>query len=109
MIKKLLALAAIAGIGYVAYRQVAASRAEDDGADVEYVVAALIHDIGDNLAPFNHPEIAAGILKPVVSEKNWWMTKNHGIFQGYYFWHYIGLDRNTRDQFIGHEIGRAHV
>ncbi|MFM9082767.1 MAG: HD domain-containing protein [Actinomycetota bacterium] len=80
-----------------------ATRAERDGRDEEYVLCALIHDIGDNLAPFNHPEIAAGILKPVVSEKNWWMTKNHGIFQGYYFWHYIGLDRNARDQFMGHE------
>ncbi|MFM7892885.1 MAG: HD domain-containing protein, partial [Actinomycetota bacterium] len=76
-----------------------ATRAERDGRDEEYVLCALIHDIGDNLAPFNHPEIAAGILKPVVSEKNWWMTKNHGIFQGYYFWHHIGLDRNARDAF----------
>ncbi|MGA1361783.1 MAG: HD domain-containing protein [Ilumatobacteraceae bacterium] len=80
-----------------------ATRAERDGRGEEYVLCALIHDIGDNLAPFNHPEIAAGILKPVVSEKHWWMTKNHGIFQGYYFWHYIGLDRNARDQFMGHE------
>ena len=76
-----------------------ATRAERDGRDEEYVLCALIHDIGDNLAPFNHPDIAAGILKPFVSEKNWWMTKHHGIFQGYYFWHHIGLDRNTRDQF----------
>lgn len=80
-----------------------ATRAERDGRSEEYVLCSLIHDIGDNLAPFNHPEIAAGILKPVVSEKHWWMTKNHGIFQGYYFWHYIGLDRNARDQFMGHE------
>ena len=74
-----------------------ASRAERDGRDDEYVLCALLHDIGDNLAPFNHPDIAAGIVKPIVSEKNWWMTKHHGIFQGYYFWHHIGLDRNARD------------
>jgi predicted HD phosphohydrolase len=80
-----------------------ATRAEKDGRDAEYIVCALIHDIGDNLAPFNHPEIAAGILKPFVSEKNWWMVKNHGIFQGYYFWDYIGLDKNAREQFRGHE------
>lgn len=80
-----------------------ATRAERDGRDDEYVLCALLHDIGDNLAPFNHPDIAAGIVKPVVSEKNWWMTKNHGIFQGYYFWHHIGLDKNARDQFAGHE------
>ena len=80
-----------------------ATRAERDGRDEEYVLCALIHDIGDNLAPFNHPDIAAGILKPFVSEKNWWMTKHHGIFQGYYFWHHIGLDRNARDQFANSE------
>lgn len=76
-----------------------ATRAERDGRDEEYVLCALLHDIGDNLAPFNHPDIAAGIVKPFVSEKNWWMTKHHGIFQGYYFWHHIGLDRNTRDKY----------
>ena len=74
-----------------------ATRAERDGRDEEYVLCALLHDIGDNLAPFNHPDIAAGIVKPVVSEQNWWMTKHHGIFQGYYFWHHIGLDKNARD------------
>ena len=76
-----------------------ASRAERDGRDDEYVLCALLHDIGDNLAPFNHPDIAAGIVKPVVSEKNWWMTKHHGIFQGYYFWHHIGLDQNAREAY----------
>ncbi len=76
-----------------------ATRAEKDGRDAEYIVCALIHDIGDNLAPFNHPEIAAGILKPFVSEENWWMVKHHGIFQGYYFWDYIGLNKNARDEF----------
>jgi predicted HD phosphohydrolase len=75
-----------------------ASRAERDGRDEEYVLCALLHDIGDNLAPFNHPDIAAGIVKPIVSEANYWMTKHHGIFQGYYFWHHIGLNQNARDE-----------
>jgi predicted HD phosphohydrolase len=74
-----------------------ATRAERAGRDDEYVLCALLHDIGDNLAPFNHPSIAAGILKPFVSEANHWMVMHHGIFQGYYFWHHIGLDRNARD------------
>jgi predicted HD phosphohydrolase len=74
-----------------------ATRAERAGRDDEYVLCALLHDIGDNLAPFNHPSIAAGILKPFVSEANHWMVLHHGIFQGYYFWHHIGLDRNARD------------
>jgi len=76
-----------------------ATRAERDGRDEEYVLCALLHDIGDTLAPFNHPAIAAAILKPFVSEANHWMVEHHGIFQGYYFWHHIGGDRNARDAY----------
>ena len=54
-------------------------------------------------ATFNHPDIAAAILKPFVSEGYHWMVEKHGIFQGYYFFHYLGLDRNLRDQFAGHQ------
>ena len=78
-----------------------ATRAEADGRDEEYLLCALLHDIGDNLAPFNHPEIGAGIVKPFVSEANHWMVAHHGIFQGYYFWHHIGADRNAREEFRG--------
>ena len=74
-----------------------ATRAEADGRDEEYVLCALIHDIGDTLAPYNHPAIASGLLKPFVSEANHWMVEHHGIFQGYYFWHHIGLDREARE------------
>ncbi len=73
-----------------------------DGRDEEYVVCALLHDIGDTLGSFNHPDIAAAILKPFVSEANLWMVQHHGIFQGYNFFHHIGMDRNMRDQFKGH-------
>jgi predicted HD phosphohydrolase len=80
-----------------------ATRAERDGRDEEYVLCALIHDIGDTLSPFNHPAIGAAILKPFVSDANHWMVEHHGIFQGYYFWHHIGLDRDTRERFRGTE------
>ena len=73
-----------------------------DGRDEEYVVCALLHDIGDTLGSYNHPDIAAAILKPFVSASNLWMVQNHGIFQGYNFFHHIGLDRNMRDNFKGH-------
>jgi predicted HD phosphohydrolase len=73
-----------------------------DGMDEEYVVCALLHDIGDTLASYNHAELGATILKPFVSEENHWMLQHHGIFQGYYFFHYLGLDRNMREQFRGH-------
>jgi predicted HD phosphohydrolase len=72
------------------------------GRDEEYVVCALFHDIGDTLGTYNHFDIAAAILKPFVSDANLWMVQNHGIFQGYYFFHHIGLNRDMRDQFAGH-------
>jgi len=80
-----------------------ATRALRDGRDEEYVVCALLHDIGDTLGSYNHPEIAAAILKPFVSEANLWMIQHHGIFQGHYFFHHIGMDRDMREQFRGHE------
>jgi predicted HD phosphohydrolase len=79
-----------------------ATRAHRDGRDEEYVVCALLHDIGDILLPANHAELGATILKPYVSEANHWMLEQHGVFQGYYFFHYIGLDRDMREQFRGH-------
>jgi predicted HD phosphohydrolase len=79
-----------------------ASRAHRDGRDEEYVVCALVHDIGDILGPANHAEIGAVILKPYVSDQNHWMMEHHGIFQGYYFFHHLGLDRDMREQFRGH-------
>jgi predicted HD phosphohydrolase len=79
-----------------------ATRALKDGRDDEYVACALFHDIGDTLGSFNHFDIAAAILKPFVGDDNLWMVQHHGIFQGYYFFHHIGLDRNLRDQFTGH-------
>jgi len=79
-----------------------ATRAYRDGRDEEYVVCALLHDVGDTLGTYNHPDIAAAILKPFVSEANHWMVQHHGIFQGYQFFHHIGLDRNMRDAFRGH-------
>ena len=79
-----------------------ATLAHDDGRDEEYVVCALLHDIGDTLGSYNHPEIGAAILRPFVSEENHWMVEKHGIFQGYYFFHHVGMDRNMREQFRGH-------
>jgi predicted HD phosphohydrolase len=79
-----------------------ATLAHRDGMDEEYVVCALIHDIGDTLGSHNHSDIAAAILKPFVSEENHWMVEHHGIFQGYYFFQFGGLDRNMRDRFRGH-------
>ena len=79
-----------------------ATRAFRDGRDEEYVVCALLHDIGDVLCPRNHPDIGAAMVFPFVSEANHFMVQQHGIFQGYYFFHHLGLDRDMRDEFRGH-------
>lgn len=79
-----------------------ATLAHADGRDDEYVVCALLHDIGDTLGSYNHPDIAAAILRPFVSEENHWMVEHHGIFQGYFFFHHIGMDRDMREAFRGH-------
>ena len=79
-----------------------ATRAFRDGRDEEYVVCALLHDIGDILGPKNHAEIGAAILSPFVSEQNHWMVEKHAIFQGVYFFDYLGLDKEMREQFRGH-------
>ena len=84
-----------------------ATRAHRDGRDEEYVVCALLHDIGDLMGPANHAEIGAVILKPFVSEANHWMLDKHGVFQGYYFFHHLGLDRDLREQYRGPPALRA--
>jgi predicted HD phosphohydrolase len=80
-----------------------ATRAYRADRDDEYVFCALIHDIGDLLGPLNHADVAAAVVKPFVSEQNHWMVEKHAIFQGYYFFHHLGLDRDLREQFRGHE------
>lgn len=79
-----------------------ATRAHRDGRDEEYVVMTLFHDIGDTLGLYNHSDIGAAMLKPFLSEENHWIVQQHNIFEGYYYFHYLGLDRNMRDQFRGH-------
>ena len=58
-----------------------------------------MHDIGDTLGSFNHPDIAAAILKPFVSDENLCTLQNQGIFQGWNFFHHFGM---SRDMFSGH-------
>ena len=80
-----------------------ATRALNDKADEEMIVAALLHDIGDELAPLNHSEYAAAVLKPYVSEKTHWIVEKHGEFQMYYFAHHLGGNKNQRDKYKNHK------
>ena len=81
----------------------AATRAYKNGESEEMVVATLLHDIGDDLAPMNHSQYAASIIRPYVSEKTYWIILHHGLFQTYYSAHHLGGDRNVRDKFKDHK------
>jgi predicted HD phosphohydrolase len=80
-----------------------ATRARLDGADTDWIVAALVHDIGDELAPYNHAEFAAAVLRPYVRAEVTWVVEHHGVFQSWYFAHHLGGDRNRRDAFAEHQ------
>jgi len=77
----------------------AATRALRDGRDEEYVVCALLHDIGESLGPFNHGDVVAAVLRPFVSEANWWMLAHHPVFQVYFYGQHLGIDPNERDEY----------
>lgn len=79
-----------------------ATRVVRDGADEQTVVCALLHDIGDVLSPRNHAKASAALLKPYVSTDNCWMVRQHDLFQGYFYRHLTGRDRNVRDRYRGH-------
>jgi predicted HD phosphohydrolase len=78
-----------------------ATRARRDGADDELVLAALIHDMGDLLAPYNHAAIAAAVIRPYVREEVHWIVEQHGLFQTYYYVHHLGGNRDMREQMRG--------
>ena len=84
-----------------------ATRAERAGESEEMIVATLLHDIGDELAPMNHSEYAATILKPYVSEKTHWIIEKHGEFQAYYYAHHLGKNRNIRDKYKNHKYYKS--
>lgn len=79
-----------------------ATRAERDGADTDWIVSALLHDIGDIFAPYNHDEYAAAILRPFVREQCTWVVEKHGDFQLVYYGHHVGADPHKRDAYAGH-------
>lgn len=86
-----------------------ATRAQRAGESEQYVAAILLHDIGDELAPYSHSEMAAAILRPFVSDELYWIVKHHGVFQMYYYAHHSGGDRHARDQFKDHPHYAAAV
>ena len=79
-----------------------ATRAEADGADIELIVSALIHDLGDDLAPLNHSQLAAAIIRPYVRAEVAWIIEHHSVFQMYYYGDAMGVDKNARDIYRDH-------
>ncbi len=86
-----------------------ATRARRDGADIDWVVGALLHDIGDGLAPQNHDRFAAEIMRPFLREEVVWVVEHHGVFQMYYYAHHYGWDRKEREKFSAHPCYRSCV
>src|SRR5438034_11331930 len=76
----------------------AATRAWRDGADIDWVVGTVLHDIGDGLAPQNHDQFAAEILRPYLREEVVWTVGHHGAFQMYYYAHHYGWNRHEREK-----------
>lgn len=81
----------------------AATRARRAGEDDDYVFMTLLHDVGDILAPANHSQAAAAVIRPYVSERVYWICLHHGLFQGFYYSHHYGGDPNARDMHQDHE------
>jgi predicted HD phosphohydrolase len=79
-----------------------ATRARREGADIDWIVGALLHDIGDGLAPQNHDRFSAEVIRPFVRWDVAWTVEHHGIFQMLYYGHHYGWDRNARDRFKDH-------
>ena len=75
------------------------TRAFRDGADIDWIIGALLHDIGDGLAPQNHDRMSAEVIRPFVREEVSWVVEHHGIFQMIYYAHHYGWDKNARDKF----------
>ena len=75
------------------------TRALRDGADLDWIIGALLHDIGDGLAPQNHDRMSAEVVRPYVREEVSWVVEHHGIFQMIYYAHHYGWDKNARDRF----------
>ena len=80
-----------------------ATRAEADGADIEMIVAALIHDLGDDLAPENHSQLAAAIIRPYVRKEVTWVLEMHGVFQMKYYGTQMDLNPDERDRWADHK------
>lgn len=86
-----------------------ATRAERDGADDETIFIALLHDVGDIIGTANHSQAAAALIRPYVSEQNWWIVDHHGLFQGYYWFAHYGRNRDERDAYRDHPFYAATV
>jgi len=86
-----------------------ATRARRDGAETDWVVAALLHDIGDGLAPQNHDKFAAEIMRPFMREEITWVVEHHGIFQMVYYAHHLGWDRELRQKYADSPYYQACV
>ena len=79
-----------------------ATRAERAGEELDYIVVALVHDIGDTMAPYSHGELAAAVVSPFVAPRLTWIVGHHPVFSMYHYAHFVGGDRHARERYRGH-------
>ena len=70
--------------------------------DIDWIIGALLHDIGDGLAPQNHDKFSAEVIRPFVRWEVTWTVAHHGIFQMIYYAHHYGWDKDARDRYKEH-------
>lgn len=80
------------------------TRALRSGVDIDWVVGALLHDVGDGLAPQNHDKMSAEVVRPFVRWEVAWTIEHHGLFQMLYYAHHYGWDRDARDRYRDHPL-----
>ena len=78
-----------------------ATLAERAGADEEMVFGALCHDIGKVISVFNHPAIAAEMIRPYVRPEVCEAIKYHQDFQGRHYYEHFGKSPDERDKYVG--------
>ena len=79
-------------------------RAKRNKADIELIVAAWIHGVGDDLASENHSHVASASSRPCVRAKITWTLEKHGLLQMYNFADKLLLEKDGKDTYPGHKF-----
>ena len=74
-------------------------RAKRNKADIELIVAELIHGVGDDLASENFSHLGLASSRPYVRAKVTWVLEKHGLLQMYDYADKLGLEKDRKDTY----------